>query len=122
MALPYLSHLAAGFHLVEHRSHMERVIKVDGRQNHALALDAHHLARSEVGYEEHILADELLRLVVSRDARKNGAVYARAVVDSELQELLRLLYLLAVLDMTDADVELLECVEVYALSLIGAAT
>ena len=58
-----LPHLTTRLHLTECRGDAERTVEVEGGENHALALDAHHLAGSEVGNEQHILAYELFRLV-----------------------------------------------------------
>ena len=38
-------------YLAKERGDRQVAVEVDSAQNHALALDAHHLARSEVGYE-----------------------------------------------------------------------
>ena len=63
----FLSYLATWLHLAEERGDVEATIEVDGRKNHALALDAHHLARSKVGNEEYVLANQLLWLIVCGD-------------------------------------------------------
>ena len=36
----------------------EALVEVNGREDHALTLDAHHLARLEVGDKEDALADK----------------------------------------------------------------
>ena len=69
-----------------------------------MALDAHHLAWRKIGNEENILADELFWFIIGSDAAEDGAVNARTIIDGELEELLRLLHLLAVLDVANADV------------------
>ena len=79
-----LSYLASGFHLIERCGNVEAAVEIDSGENHSLAFDAHHLARSEVGYEENIFADELFGLVISGNATENGAVGAAAIVDREL--------------------------------------
>src|SRR3712207_8745587 len=104
--LGVLSYLAAGFHAAERRCHGERVVEVDGRENHSLTLHAHHLARGEVGHEQYVLAHELLGFIEGGNATENGAVGAAAIVDGELQELLALLHTLAVFDVTYTYVEL----------------
>ena len=63
-----LSYLATWLYLAQEGGNVEAAIEIYGRENHALALDAHHLARGKVGNEEHVLADELLWLVVGCDA------------------------------------------------------
>ena len=65
--LVFLSYLASWLYLAKERGHVEASVEVDSTQNHTLALDAHHLARSKVGYEEHILTDQLLWLIVGSD-------------------------------------------------------
>ncbi len=59
-----LSHLTAGLHVLGCRHHAEALVGIDGREDHALALNAHHLSWSEIGHEEDALADELLGLLV----------------------------------------------------------
>ena len=61
-----------------------------------------------VGDEEHVLSYEFLGLIELCDAAHDGAVVARAVVDGELQQLVCLLHLLAVLDVPHTDVQLLK--------------
>lgn len=46
-----LSDLATWTHVLGGSDHAEAFIEVDSRENHALALDAHHVARGEVCYE-----------------------------------------------------------------------
>src|SRR3712207_5133313 len=122
--LGVLSYLAAGFHAAERRCHGERVVEVDGRENHSLTLHAHHLARGEVGHEQYVLAHELLGFIEGGNATENGAVGAAAIVDGELQELLALLHTLAVFDVTYTYVELLKVLKrhlgLYGLCLVGS--
>ncbi len=59
-----LSYLTAGFYVLRRGYHAEAFVEVDGREDHALALDAHHLAWSEIGHEEDALADEFLGVLV----------------------------------------------------------
>ncbi len=106
-----LSHLASRPHLPERSGDAERAVEVEGREYHAQALYAHHLAGREVGDEQHVLAHELLGLVELRDAGENGAVGAAAVVDGKQQELVRLPHCLAVLDVAHAYVGLLPLVK-----------
>ena len=62
-----LSNLASWLNLAKERSNIQSAIEVDCRENHTLTLDAHHLARSKVGYEQYVLANQLLWLVVGCD-------------------------------------------------------
>ena len=62
-----LSNLASWLNLAKERSNIQSAIEVDSTQNHTLTLDAHHLARSKVGYEQYVLANQLLWLVVGCD-------------------------------------------------------
>ena len=107
-----LSHLAARLHPTQEGGDGEASIEVEGREDHATTLDAHHFAGSKVGDEEHVLADQLLGLIVLGDTREDGAVRARSVVDGKLQELIALLHRVAVLDVTHTDVELLPLAEI----------
>lgn len=107
-----LSHLAAGLHPTQEGGDGEASIEVEGREDHATTLDAHHFAGSEVGDEEHVLADQLLGLIVLGDTREDGAVRTRSVVDGKLQELVAFLHRVAVLDVTHTDVELLPLAEI----------
>ena len=59
-----LSHLATRLDILGGSDHAEALVKVDSREYHALALDAHHLARLEVGYEEDALAYQFLRVLI----------------------------------------------------------
>ena len=78
-----------------------------------MALFAHHLARSKVGHKQHLLAHELLRVViVGSNAAEDGASVGSAVVDVELQQLLRFLHFFATGNKAYAYVKLLEGVEV----------
>ena len=65
--LVFLSNLTSWLYLAKERGHVEASVEVDCAQNHTLALDAHHLARSKVCNEEHILTDQLLWLIVGSD-------------------------------------------------------
>ena len=86
---------------------------VDGGDQHAAGVDAHHLAWWEVDNSDAGLADQLLRLIVVVDAAEDGAVGARAVVQGELQQLLGLWNRDAVLDLDRAEVGLGERLEVH---------
>ena len=79
-----LSYLTTRFHIFRCGGNREGAIKVASRENHALALFAHHLARSKVGNKQYVLANELLWLIVGSDAAEDSAVLARTIVDGEL--------------------------------------
>lgn len=106
-----LADLGAWLDGTERRRHAQRAVIVFGRKYHALALDAHQSARCEVGNEEHVAAYEFLRRVIFGNARHDGALLPAAVVKGEFQEFVGLLHLLAVHDVTHADVQLLPLVE-----------
>ena len=108
----FLSDLRTGLHVLGGGHHTETFIAIHGRENHTLALDAHHLAGLEVGHEEHTLADEFLGIFVEgSNAGADGTVSTAAVIKSELQEFLRLLHFLTVLDESYADIEFFESFE-----------
>ena len=52
-----LSDLTTTLDLIEDGGDTEVAVVVDGREYHALALFAHHLARRKVGNEKYTLAD-----------------------------------------------------------------
>ena len=54
---------------------------VDGREQHAVALDAHHGPRGEVCDGDQRLSDELFGLIEGVDAGKDGAGLSGAVVE-----------------------------------------
>ena len=60
---------------------------MDGRDQHPAGVDAHHLARGEVGDGDGGLAHQLFRLIVGVDAAEDHPVGAGAVVQDELQQL-----------------------------------
>src|ERR1044072_5622171 len=80
-----------------------------GREDHALGLDAHELGGLEVGDDDDLAADELLRRVGLADAGDDGALLV-AEVDRELDELARLGDLLGSLDGGDLELDLHEVV------------
>ena len=85
---------------------------MDGGEQHAARVDAHHLARGQVRDGDERLAHKLLRFVVGVDAGKDGAVFARAVVEREPKQLLALGNGRALLHLHRAEVGLAERVEV----------
>lgn len=80
---------------------------------HAAGVYAHHLPRREVGDGQQGLADKRLRLVVVVDAAEYDAVFAGAVVEHELEQLLALLDGLARLDLDHAEVAPAEGLKVH---------
>ena len=84
------------------------VFMVDGGNQHAAGVNAHHRSGRQVGDGDAGLADQLLRLVILVDAAQNDSIRARAVVQNELQELLGLLHGFAFLDLYGAEVGLRE--------------
>ena len=95
------------------------LLVVDGGDEHAAGVDAHHLPRRQVGYGDAGLADELLGLVIGVDAAEDDAVGAAAVVEGELEQLLALLDRLAGLDLDDAEVALGEGLKVHVVGKEG---
>lgn len=89
------------------------VFVVHGGDQHAAGLDAHHGPRREVRDGDAGLAHERFRLVIGMNAGEDHAVRAGAVVECELQELLRLLHGLARLDLHSAEIGLGERLEVH---------
>lgn len=63
-AMPESANLTTRLHVLGGGDHAEALVEVDGRENHALTLDAHHVARGEVGHEEDALADEFLWVLI----------------------------------------------------------
>ena len=72
------------------------VLGVDGGDQHAVRLPAHHLCGGQVDDGDQGLADQLLGLVELGDAGEDLAFGAGAVVQGELQQLVGLLDILAV--------------------------
>ena len=89
------------------------VFVVHGGNQHAAGVDAHHGPRREVDDGNAGLAHELFRLVIGVNAGENHAVRAGAVIERELQELLRLMHSLTRLDLHGAEIGLAERVKVH---------
>ena len=79
---------------------------VDGAQQHAAGLDAHHGSGGQVGDGDAGLADKLLGLILLMDPAQNHPVFAGSVVQNELQELLGLLHGLALQHLDGAEIGL----------------
>ena len=73
-----------------------------------MAFNAHELAGSQVGDEEHVLADELPGFIVFGDAAHDSALLSAAVIDGELEQLVGFFHFLAVQDVAHADIQFLE--------------
>ena len=63
---------------------------VNSGDEHAIGLHAHHGSRRKVGDGDAGLAHQVLRLIERMDAGQDGAVFAGAVIQGELQLLPRL--------------------------------
>ena len=88
------------------------LLVMNGGNEHAAGVDAHHRARRQVRYSYAGLADELLGLVILMDAGENHAVCARAVIESELEKLFGLLDCLAVKHLDGAEIGLGEGIKI----------
>ena len=89
------------------------VFVVHGGDEHTAGVDAHHGPRREVRDGDAGLAHERFRLVIGMDAGENHAIRTRAVIERELEQLLRLLHGLARLDLHSAEIGLTERVKVH---------
>ena len=85
---------------------------VHGADNHAAGFDAHHLARRQIGDGDKRTAHQILRLVIRMDSGKNRAVFARAVIQGELQKLLALGHRDALFHLHGTEIGLAERVEI----------
>lgn len=88
------------------------VTLVDGADDHAAAVDAHHFAWWQVGDGDQGLSNKFLWFVVFVDAGEDGSVFAGSVVEGELEELFALWHGFAIEDFDGAEVALTEGVEV----------
>ena len=75
------------------------VLVMDGGNQHAAGINAHHRARRQVGDGDAGLADQLFRRIVVVNTAQNHAIRAGSVVEHEFQELLALLHGFAGLDL-----------------------
>ena len=62
------------------------VFMVNGGNKHSAGFNAHHRARRKIYYRDTGLAHKVFGFIVSVNARKNGALGARAVVKSEFEQ------------------------------------
>ena len=86
---------------------------MDGREEHAAGVDAHHSSRWQVDNRDEGLANEFFRFIECMDAGEDDAVGACAVVENEFQEFLGFLDGFAALDFDCSEVRFAECIEVY---------
>lgn len=73
------------------------LLVVHSGEKHSAGVDAHHLSRREIGDGDQGLSDQLFRLIISMNSRKNDAVSAGSIVQDELQKLLGLRKQLSIL-------------------------
>ena len=110
-----LVQLGAGGNAIAHHEEVETflaVLLVNGGDEHAARVDAHHLARGQVGDRDERLVHQILGLVIPVNAGEDHAVSARAVIEHEAQELLALLHGVALLDLHNAEIRPAEGLEV----------
>ena len=88
------------------------LLVVHSGEKHSAGVDAHHLSRREIGDGDQGLSDQLFRLIVSMDTGKNNPVCACSIIQSELKELLGLLYCLASLYLHRPEIGFAESVEI----------
>ena len=85
---------------------------VDGGDQHAAGIDAHHGTGRQIGDGDAGLADELFRLIIFMNSAQNDPICAGSVVERELQKLLGLLDGLAVEHLYGTEIGLGEGLEV----------
>ena len=68
-AKDFLSYLAAVLNGRRYGSDHQLAIGINGRKDHSLALDTHHLTRREIGDEEHLLTHEYRRIRIAHFSR-----------------------------------------------------
>ena len=111
----FLVELGAGRDIVVDQQEVESLLPinmVNGGNEHAAGIDAHHLARGQVDDGNGGLADKILGLIIVVDAGEDDAVGAGAVIEHELQKLLALGHGGAFLDLDRAVVRLGKGVEI----------
>ena len=91
------------------------VLVVDGGNQHAAGINAHHRARRQIGDGDAGLADQLFRRIVVVNTAQNHAIRAGSVVEHEFQELLALLHSFAGLDLHHAEIALGEGVKIHVI-------
>ena len=109
-----LIELCAGGDIVVDHQQVEALLPVhvvNGGNEHAAGIDAHHLARGQVDDGNGGLADKILGLIVVVNAGEDHAVGTGAIVEHELQKLLALGHGGAFLDLDRAVVGLGKGVE-----------
>ena len=103
-----LTYRTTWFDFSQSSGNIESTVKVNGREYHALAFNTHHFARCKIGHEKHIFAHQFFGLIVGCYTTENGTVGATAIINGELQEFFRLLYMLTSFDMAYTDVQFLK--------------
>ncbi|CAN4001192.1 hypothetical protein ICNMLN_ICNMLN_06540, partial [Dysosmobacter welbionis] len=91
------------------------VLGVDGGDQHAVALQAHHLPGRQVHNGDQGLAHQILRLIPLVDAGEDLPVHTGAVIQSESQQLLTLLHGIAGLHLHRPEIGLAEGVKIHLL-------
>ena len=117
MIFPGSIQLCAGRDMVVNHQKMKFfvfavLLVVDCGKQHATGIAAHHLPRREIGDGDQCLSDQFFRLIVSMDTGKNNPVCACSIIQSELKELLGLLYCLASLYLHRPEIGFAEGVEI----------
>lgn len=92
---------------------LRALLVVQGAYQHAAGVYAHHFPRGEIGDRHAGLSHQLFRLIVLVYAAQNDPVLARAVVQDELQELLRLRHSLAGLHLHNTEIRTAESLKVH---------
>ena len=85
---------------------------VNGGDQHAAALDAHHGSRGQIHDGDAGLADQLFGLIIGVNTAQNRPFFSATVIQSELQELLGLLHGLAFQHLYGTEIGLGEGLEV----------
>ena len=89
------------------------LLVVDGGDEHAAGVNAHHLPGGQVGDGHRRLPHQLLGLIVVVDAAEDDPVGAAAVIQGELQQLLALFHRFTGLDLHHPEVGLGEGLKVH---------
>ena len=113
-----LAQLCAGGDSIIDHDQIQLLLTVDGvngAHQHTAGLTAHHLSGRQVGDGHQGLAHQLLGLVELGDAGQDLTIGAGAVIQSELQQLVGLLHVLAGLDLHSTEVGLAEGLEINVL-------
>lgn len=85
------------------------------RKQHTTGLDTHHCSRWKVCDCDQSLSDQLFRLIISVNTRKDNSVCACSIIQCELKKLLRLWNGLTCLNLNCSEVTLAESIEIYCI-------